>query len=104
MATGLEAAVCNRERERLVMKCATESELNLSDKAKAREDEEREESILNPVDSLDTGKIESLRVFCDAWREFFPYLNLAVSGESDDAERFQILNLAKRLALELINR
>ncbi|XP_027103815.1 DNA mismatch repair protein MSH3 isoform X1 [Coffea arabica] len=104
MATRLEAAVCNRERERLVMKCATESELNLSDKAKAREDEEREESILNPVDSLGTGKIESLRVFCDAWREFFPYLNLAVSGESDDAERLQILNLAKRLALELINR
>lgn len=42
MATRLEAAVCNRERERLAMKCATEKELNLSDKAKAREDERAE--------------------------------------------------------------
>lgn len=64
----------------------------------------KEQSVLKPVDSLDAGKIESVSVFCDAWREFFPYLGLAISGESDDAERFQNLNVAKRLALELINR
>lgn len=104
MAARLEAAVCNREKVRLVVKCAAEKEQSPNDKSKVREeDEEREERILKPVEFLDDGKVESLKGFCNCWREFFPYLSLAISVESDVAERFQNLKLAKRLAVELIN-
>ncbi|KAL3524262.1 hypothetical protein ACH5RR_017096 [Cinchona calisaya] len=96
MAARLEAAVCNKEKLRLVHRCAAE-EPSRNDKSKAgEEDEERDESIKKP-DYLDVGSVESLKAL-------FSYLSRVISEESDVAERFQNLKLAKNLAIELISR
>lgn len=95
MAARLEATIRNREKVRLGINCSV-------DKAHEEKDEERGENTQGFLDSPDAGRVKMLKELFDACRGFFKYMNSAISEETDVAERFKSLKLAKNLAVELI--
>ncbi|CAI9092199.1 OLC1v1027385C1 [Oldenlandia corymbosa var. corymbosa] len=89
MATRLEAAVCNREKLRLANTCFSDKGSSPSQEVEGEKDEKA---------------VEMFHKSLDLCKQFFRYFNSAISGETDVAERFKNLKLAKNLAVELINR
>lgn len=102
MATKLEAAICNGEQVRLVLRHTGDKMLKPNDKVEEQEEEEEEK--VEPVEFLHARNIRSLQRFSNVCRELFSNLK-AVSVESDVEDKgMQCLKHAKCLAVELVNR
>lgn len=100
MATKLEAAICNRQEVRLVLRHRRDTMLKPNDWI---EEEEEEEKKMEPVEFLHARSIGSLQRFCNGCRELFSKLK-EISVESDVEDKgIQCLKHAKSLAVELVN-
>lgn len=98
MAAKLEAAVSNREKNRLQLKCSKETVPN-------SEAEEAQENVSTPLYHPGDGGIEGLEELANNYTNVFSNLNLALLEDDDDMEKnFQFFMHAKSLAVELINR
>lgn len=99
MATKLEAAICNRQEVRLVLRHRRDTMLKPND----RIEEEEEEKKVEPVEFLHARSIGSLQRFSNGCRELFSKLK-EISVESDVEDKgIQCLKHAKSLAVELVN-
>ncbi|XP_059629291.1 DNA mismatch repair protein MSH3 isoform X2 [Cornus florida] len=85
MASKLEAAVSNREKDRLALKSIKET------------------LVVNQESAQAGREIEDLEELTDAYREFFSSLNSAL-GDDDLAKSWQLLKHARSIGMELINR
>lgn len=98
MAAKLEAAVSNRGKNRLTQNCSKETVMP------DNEAEQAHKNFMRHLNYTCAGDTEDLRELCEAYREVFLNINLAILGDGDLEKSFQFLKHAKSLALELINR
>lgn len=98
MAVKLEAAVSNRRKNRLAC--------NHSNEAVSPDNEAKHapKKLTEHIDDTCAEETEDLQELCTAFREIFLNINLASSVDGDLEKSFQLLNHARGLALELINR
>ncbi|KAL1822754.1 hypothetical protein ACET3Z_009532 [Daucus carota] len=98
MAVKLEAAVSNRRKNRLAC--------NHSNEAVSPDNEAKHapKKLTEHIDDTCAEETEDLQELCTAFREIFLNINLASSADDDLEKSFQLLNHARGLALELINR
>uniref|UniRef100_A0A166A0D6 DNA mismatch repair protein MSH3 n=1 Tax=Daucus carota subsp. sativus TaxID=79200 RepID=A0A166A0D6_DAUCS len=98
MAVKLEAAVSNRRKNRLACNHSNES---ASPDNEAKHAPKR---LTEHIEDTCAEETEDLEELCTVFREIFLNINLASSVDGDLEKCFQLLNHARGLALELINR
>lgn len=98
MAAKLEAAVSNRRKSRLA--CIHSKELLSSD----NKAEHAPKKFMKLNSETCAEETKDLKELCTAYKEIFLNIKLATSVDDDLEKSFQLLNHARRLALELTSR